>query len=125
MKKVLYIFALVALSAAFTVSCSKDKDKDEPIPDSLAGTSWSLDETVKTPLLGKNGIVTTYSFTSATAVTKQIVTYVVGQAVDLPSEEGTYTYQKPNVTITIEDSEITGVFESGSVLKIGSSSYKK
>ncbi|MDR2651460.1 MAG: hypothetical protein LBC68_03985 [Prevotellaceae bacterium] len=87
MKKLLLLtFAVLALSLTFT-SCSKDDETPET-PDSLVGTEWTSTGTY----------TNTLKFTTETEVTS---TYSDDDKVD----NGTYEYEKPNVTITYLDED--------------------
>ncbi|MDR3328914.1 MAG: hypothetical protein LBS63_02240 [Prevotellaceae bacterium] len=103
-----FVVAAAALMAASTfVACSDDKKEEEGgAPDSLVGTTWRFSEKSEED---NQVYYTIYDFTTSTVgAMKQ----GVEGGTDEQSESITYSYTKPNVTITVDefpDSHATGV----------------
>jgi len=79
-------------------------DKDEDTPDSLAGTTWALFE--------HGEVIVTLEFKSGG---KGVLTDLDDNKV----ENFTYTYEKPNVYITIDGDTITFVISGNKMTEEG------
>lgn len=115
MKKNLFkvLFLVCSMALVFT-GCKDDDDDKVNAPDSLVGTSWLYDTDETTTVNGVEvGVGVEINFETATS--GNIAILVGAESDDAIAIDGfeagtfTYTYSKPNVTLTDEDGEkITG-----------------
>jgi hypothetical protein len=94
------VFAMLVIALCLLNAC----DKDEDTPDSLAGTTWALIE--------RGEVIVTLEFKSGG---KGVLTEVDDNKV----ENFTYSYEKPNVYITMDGDTVTFVISGNKMTEEG------